>query len=111
MAGVRKRRANGGWQRVRVVGPSMTPTLRDGDLLLVRTGSPVRAGDVVLAMFASLPDRYVVKRAAYPQGDGWWLTSDNSFAAGDSSVHGIGLVHGRAVLRLPRGSWRPHRVR
>ena len=111
MARARKGRVDGGWERVRVAGPSMTPTLRDGDLLLVRRGAPVRSGDVVLAVFRSMPDRYVVKRAAYPVDGGWWLISDNTLTAGDSASHGVATVHGRAVLRLPARSLLPHRVR
>jgi phage repressor protein C with HTH and peptisase S24 domain len=99
------------WQRVRVAGPSMTPTLRDGDLLLVRRGARVRPGDVVLAVFGSLPDRYVVKRAARAVDGGWWLTSDNTFAAGDSESLGTATVYGRVMLRLPPRSLRPRRVR
>jgi phage repressor protein C with HTH and peptisase S24 domain len=98
------------FRRVRVVGPSMSPTLRDGDRLLVRPGARVRPGDVVLAVFDSLPGRFVVKRADHRQDGGWWLTSDNPFAPGDSASHGIATVHGRAVLRVPARSLRPRRI-
>lgn len=98
------------WQRVRVSGPSMAPTLRDGDVVLVRHGAVVRPADVVLARFRTLPDLFVIKRAVRPQDDGWWLASDNAAAAGDSAVHGVADVHARAVLRLRRGSL-PRRVR
>ena len=37
--------------RVLVVGPSMVPTLRHGDALLVRPGASVRPGDLVIARF------------------------------------------------------------
>ncbi|MGH3587769.1 MAG: S24 family peptidase, partial [Pseudonocardia sp.] len=36
------------WRRVAVRGPSMSPTLRDGDVVLVRFGGRVRVGDIVL---------------------------------------------------------------
>lgn len=98
------------WQRVIVLGPSMVPTLRSGDAVVVRRGGAVRPGDVVLATFRTLPDRLVIKRAVRPAGGGWELASDNPFAAGDSSVHGVADVHGRAVLVLARG-WRPRRLR
>jgi phage repressor protein C with HTH and peptisase S24 domain len=90
------------WQRVRVSGPSMVPTLRDGDVVLVRHGARVRPGDVVLATYESMPGRYVLKRTARPDGHGWWLTSDNPAAGGDSAVHGVAQVHARVILR-----WRP----
>jgi hypothetical protein len=82
----------------------MVPTLRDADLLLVRCGARVsesiRPGDVVLATFRALPDRYVLKRADHREDGGWWLLSDNKFTVGDSSVHGVADIHGRVVLRL-----------
>jgi hypothetical protein len=102
------------WQLVRVSGPSMVPTLVDGDLVLVRHTRAVRAGDVVLASFRSLPGRLVLKRVAHAVDDGWWLVSDNEFAGGDSRTHGTADVSARVVLRLARGGrmWRsPTRVR
>ena len=86
----------------------MVPTLTDGDVLLVRRGAAVRPGDVVLARFDSLPDRFVVKRAQRRSGAGWLVTSDNSFAGSDSAVHGVATVLGRVVLRWPAGraGWR-----
>jgi phage repressor protein C with HTH and peptisase S24 domain len=87
----------------------MVPTLRSGDDVLVRYGAAVNAGDVVLARFRSLPDRYVVKRAVRPDGGGWLLASDNTFAGGDSSTHGVADVLGKVILRLRPGL--PRRVR
>jgi phage repressor protein C with HTH and peptisase S24 domain len=91
------------WQIVHVSGPSMVPTLRPGDVLLVRHGASVRPGDLVLARFAGLPGRHVVKRAVRPVDDGWWVASDNGAAGGDSSVHGVADVLARVVLRLRPG--------
>jgi phage repressor protein C with HTH and peptisase S24 domain len=95
-------------QRVRVSGPSMVPTLRDGDSVLVRHAARIRPGDVVLARFRSDPDRLVLKRAVREMDDGWWLVSDNKFAGGDSFTHGVADVLGRVVLRLSHGM--PRRV-
>lgn len=94
---------------VLVRGPSMAPTLRDGDCLLVRRGGrPVRPGDVVVAQFRSRPDLLVVKRAVREEPDGWWLESDNEFVTDDSRRYGVGHVLGRVVLRY----WpRPARIR
>jgi hypothetical protein len=64
----------------------------------------VRAGDVVLARFRSMPDRFVLKRVERPDGDGWFLRSDNDVAMGDSRTHGVADVLGRVVMRWPRGS-------
>jgi phage repressor protein C with HTH and peptisase S24 domain len=100
------------WQIVHVAGPSMVPTLRHGDVVVVWHGRQVRPGDVVLARFRSLPDRFVVKRAERPDGDGWLLRSDNDAAGGDSRSHGVADVLGRVVLRFPGGRvLPPHRVR
>lgn len=88
----------------------MVPTLRDGDVVLVRHGAQVRVGDVVLARYRSLPDRYVVKRAVRPADGGWWLASDNPAAGGDSAAHGVADVLARVVLRRRRGKL-PRRVR
>lgn len=98
------------WQRVRVSGPSMVPTLRDGDVVLVRHGASIRPSDVVLARFRTRPELAVLKRAVRPQDGGWWLASDNSAAAGDSTVHGVADVQARVVLRLRAGSL-PRRLR
>ena len=85
----------------------MVPTLHDGDRVLVRHGARIRAGDVVLARFRSMPQRLVLKRAVHPQDGGWWLRSDNAFAGGDSATHGVADVAARvswvfgSTRRLP----------
>ncbi|MCP3784422.1 S24/S26 family peptidase [Micromonospora sp. A3M-1-15] len=93
---------------VLVTGPSMAPTLRHGDAVLVRTGGrPVRPGDVVVAVFRSRPDLLVVKRAVRPQDGGWWLRGDNDLVTDDSRAYGVADVRGRVVARY----WpRPGRV-
>ena len=98
------------WQRVRVSGPSMSPTLRHGDVVLVRRGRSPRPGDVVLARFRALPDRPVLKRAVRPDGTGWWLASDNQGAGGDSAAHGVADVLGVVVLRRRPGTLIPRHV-
>ena len=63
---------------VLVQGPSMAPTLRHGDALLVRRGARrVRAGDIVVAEFRSGPGLLVVMRAVREQAGGWWIEGDN----------------------------------
>lgn len=95
-------------QSVLVQGPSMLPTLAPGDCLLVRrvtAGRPVRAGDVVVATFASRPDLLVVKRAVRPDQGGWWVQGDNPTVRDDSRRYGPAVVVGRVVLRWwPPGS-------
>jgi nickel-type superoxide dismutase maturation protease len=94
---------------VLVRGPSMAPTLRDGDALLVRRGGrAVRPGDVVVAAFRSRPDLLVVKRAVAARNGGWEVRGDNDRVADDSRAYGVADVHGRVVLRY----WpRPGRIR
>jgi len=93
---------------VLVKGPSMAPTLRDGDAVLARRGGrPPRPGDVVLGRFRSRPDLLVVKRVVRASGSGWWLEGDNAFVADDSRTYGVADIEGRIVLRY----WpRPRRL-
>jgi phage repressor protein C with HTH and peptisase S24 domain len=77
----------------------MVPTLRHGDALLVVRTRRARPGDVVIARFRSRPDLVVVKRVDHLVGDGWWLTSDNSFVGDDSRRYGSAEVLGRVLLR------------
>ena len=86
-------------QAVLVRGPSMAPTLRDGDALLVRRGARARAGDVVVARFRSRPDLLVVKRAVREQDGGWWIEGDNEFVADDSRAYGVADVIGWVFVR------------
>jgi hypothetical protein len=51
------------WRRVAVRGPSMSPALHDGDVVIVRFGAPVRSGDVVLVRWPARPGQLSVKRA------------------------------------------------
>ena len=82
-----------------VLGPSMLPTLRPGDCLLVRRGARIRPGDVVVARFAARNDLLVVKRAVREQGAGWWVEGDNPAGRDDSRRYGTADVLGRVLLR------------
>ncbi len=90
------------WQLVRVSGPSMVPTLRHGDVVLVRArrADPARRRGAGPVPRAARPAG--LKRAVRAEDGGWWLASDNSFAGGDSETHGVADVVGRVVLRLAR---------
>ena len=94
---------------VLVRGPSMAPTLRAGDALLVRRGGrAVRAGDIVVARFRARPDLLVVKRAVRASDGGWEVRGDNTLVADDSRAYGVAEVVGRVVARY----WpRPRRFR
>jgi phage repressor protein C with HTH and peptisase S24 domain len=85
---------------VLVRGPSMVPTVRHGDALLVRRGGrAIRPGDVVIARFSSRPELLVVKRAVHAQDGGWWVRGDNDLITDDSRAYGVADVVGRVVLR------------
>ncbi|MFC5995049.1 S26 family signal peptidase [Pseudonocardia hispaniensis] len=98
----------GRWRRVAVRGPSMAPTLSDGDVVLVRFGSVVTPGDVVLVRWAGRPDQLSVKRAERREVDGWWVLGDNPDGSTDSRQ--LGAAEVLAVVR--RRLWpRPGRLR
>ena len=95
------------WRRVAVRGPSMSPALRDGDVVLVRFGAQAHPGDAVLVRWASRPGQLSVKRAVRRAGDGWWVHGDNPFGSTDSDVLGPAQVVAVVRARL----WpRPGRV-
>lgn len=94
------------WLRlVRVSGNSMTPTLLNGDVVLVRSGASARTnaqrGDIALARFRSRPDLLVVKRLKEQHDGGWLVSSDNSVAGSDSRTYGLA-----DVLGTTRWCWR-----
>lgn len=86
----------------------MEPTLRDGDLLLVRVGARITPGDVVVAR---LPERegLAVKRAVRLDTDGWWVERDNPRAGVDSWVVGA-IAAGDVVAKVVARVWPPRRI-
>ena len=88
------------WRRVAVRGPSMSPALRDGDVVLVRFGARGAAGDVVLVRWASRPGQLSVKRAVRPRRGGWWVRGDNPFGSTDSATLGPAAGRRRGAGRL-----------
>ena len=92
-----------GWQlplfAALVQGPSMVPTLKSGDALLVRRRARIRPGDVVVARFRSRPGLLVVKRAIREQDGGWWLEGDNGLVIDDSRAYGVADTIGRVTFR------------
>ena len=98
------------WVLARVTGPSMSPTVRHGDRLLVRRvdrPEGVAPGDVVLARFPVRPDLLVVKRVARLVPGGHWRGGDDALVADDSRACGTAVAVGGVVLRLWR---RPGRL-
>jgi len=97
------------WGRVTVDGDSMSPTLQAGDWLVVRWGSVVAVGDVVVLEHPHRPGFLLVKRIRHREQEGWWVEGDNVSASDDSWRFGLvpdGCVRGRAVARYwPRPGW------
>jgi hypothetical protein len=104
------------WRRAVVRGPSMSPCLTDGDVVLVTFGARARVGDVVLVRWAARPGQLSVKRAVRPAGGAhragpaeaeWEVHGDNTFGSTDSRELGPAVVLGVVHLRL----WpRPRRL-
>ena len=91
------------WVVARVSGPSMSPTVRSGDRLLVRrvtAATTVSHGDVVLARFPARPELLVVKRVRRAVPGGHWVEGDNPLVTDDSRAFGPAVVVGRVVGRL-----------
>ncbi|UNS98895.1 nickel-type superoxide dismutase maturation protease [Streptomyces tubbatahanensis] len=94
-----------------VYNPSMRPTLRPGDHLVVTYGAAVRTGDIVVLRHPFQHDLLIVKRAVERRPGGWWVRGDNPLVVNDSREFGAvpdDLVIARAWLRLrpPRGAAR-----
>jgi nickel-type superoxide dismutase maturation protease len=88
-----------------VMGPSMYPTLRHGDQLLVHYRASVKAGDVAVLKHPLQQDLLIVKRLVERREDGWWVLGDNPGAEGDSRV--FGTVPDELLLGRVRGRYRP----
>ncbi|WP_342666261.1 S26 family signal peptidase [Pseudonocardia spinosispora] len=86
-----------------VRGPSMSPTVRDGDVLVAAFDAPVRPGDVVLVRWAARPEQLSVKRAVRAVGDGWEVLGDNPYGSTDSRTLGPARV--LAVVRFRLWPW------
>jgi nickel-type superoxide dismutase maturation protease len=96
------------WRRVGVRGPSMSPVLSDGDVVLVRFGARPQPGDVVLVRWPARPEQLSVKRAERRHGSGWWVLGDNPDGSTDSRT--LGPAEAVAVVRM-RIYPRPGRLR
>ncbi|WP_246009713.1 S26 family signal peptidase [Actinokineospora cianjurensis] len=86
-------------RRVLVKGPSMSPTLQHGDVVVV-VGKWPKPGDVVLVTWDDRPGQVSVKRAKEPSEQGWHVEGDNPFASTDSRTLGPARVHAVVMFRL-----------
>lgn len=88
-----------------VSGASMSPTLSNGDYVVIRYGAPIRPGHVVVLRHPARQDLLVIKRATQRQsGDCWWVLGDNPYnESGDSTEYGAvsaELVLATVLLRI-----------
>jgi phage repressor protein C with HTH and peptisase S24 domain len=91
-----------------VRGRSMTPTLHDGDRLLVRYGATPRPGAIAIVRFAD--GVVAVKRLDHRSNDGWWVERDNTLEGRDSWSGGAIAEGGVLAVALARLWPRPGRL-
>jgi nickel-type superoxide dismutase maturation protease len=75
--------------RVVVSGPSMLPTLRDGDRCMVRRTRRVAPGELVVFVDPVEPRRLILKRVSEVMPSGIVVAGDNPGASRDSRDYGV----------------------
>lgn len=95
-------------RRVAVRGPSMSPTLADGDVVVAWSVPAPRPGDVALVRWVARPEQLSVKRLVRREGSGWEVRGDNPDGSTDSRTLGPALV---VAVVLARAYPRPRRLR
>jgi nickel-type superoxide dismutase maturation protease len=75
-------------RRVRVVGPSMEPTLNDGEFVLVAAGRRPEPGQLVVAQHPTEQILVVKRVVSWPDEDLVEVASDNPTAGTDSRTWG-----------------------
>jgi nickel-type superoxide dismutase maturation protease len=78
----------------------MSPTLADGDVVLISLRARPRPGTVVLVCWPQRPDQLSIKRAVGRHGTGWWVEGDNPDASTDSRHLGTAIALGVVLARL-----------
>ncbi len=74
---------------VTVIGISMEPSLRNGEVWLARAGArKVEPGRVIVFRHPTRPDLLEVKRVQRTTERGWWVEGDNSSQSIDSRDYG-----------------------
>ncbi|MFP5316777.1 MAG: nickel-type superoxide dismutase maturation protease [Acidimicrobiia bacterium] len=89
-------------RRLEVTGPSMRPTLEEGDRVLVVRDGRARPGDLVVVPDPRNAGRLVVKRVVVASAGGLTVRGDNPSASTDSRDFGpvaASSVRGRVVYR------------
>jgi nickel-type superoxide dismutase maturation protease len=78
----------------------MSPTLSDGDVLLISRRARPRPGALVLVSWPQRPGVLSVKRAVGRHGQGWWVLGDNPAASTDSRHLGTATPVAVVLARL-----------
>ena len=91
-----------------VRGRSMTPTLSEGDRLLVSYRPVPAPGRLAVVRFAD--GVVAVKRLDHRSSDGWWVVRDNAFEGRDSWSGGAIAPDGVLAVVLARIWPRPGRL-
>ena len=91
------------WQRRRVNGRSMQPTLQDGTIILLDTAAyrrtPPQIGDIVLAQHPFEPNNKMIKRiTAVAENGRYFLQGDNPDSLANTDSRSFGAVNQNLVL-------------
>lgn len=74
---------------VRVIGPSMEPGIRNGDVYVAhRFTGTLRPGQLIVLVNPLRPELLDVKRIIRPSDGGWWVEGDNADFSTDSRHYG-----------------------
>ena len=87
------------FKRFRIVGESMSPAYKDGDIVLIYRWGKIRAGDVVVFRKEGMT---MIKRAISKTNDGWNVRGDNISNSTDSLEFGtvpFGRIEGSVIAR------------
>ena len=90
----------GSLQHLRVAGPSMEPTLFDGDLILYKKINTkkdnINIGDIVIAIHPNIKSKLIIKRIFYIYPNGLDLRGDNINSSTDSRH--LGILEAEAII-------------
>jgi nickel-type superoxide dismutase maturation protease len=78
----------------------MSPTLADGDVVLIGMRARPRPGSVVVVCWPQRPGQLSIKRAVGRHGSGWWVEGDNPDASTDSRQLGTATATAVVLARV-----------